>query len=128
MRVCAVAVLISVAPNVNNIWGISSIGRVRRSQRRGSGIEARILHFCLPLPGQKFLTQRLVNAKKVRGWGGIEPPTSRTLNENHTTRPLPRHCLKSFLYSIQGVIHLFLASIWSKCGVPVLRKKFFFNK
>ena len=22
-----------------------------------------------------------------RGWGGIEPPTSRTLNENHTTRP-----------------------------------------
>ena len=27
------------------IWGISSIGRVRRSQRRGTGIEARILHF-----------------------------------------------------------------------------------
>ena len=26
-----------------------------------------------------------------RGWGGIEPPTSRTLNENHTTRPLPHH-------------------------------------
>ena len=26
------------------IWGISSIGRVRRSQRRGSGIETRILH------------------------------------------------------------------------------------
>ena len=25
-------------------WGISSIGRVRRSQRRGSGIETRILH------------------------------------------------------------------------------------
>ena len=25
------------------VWGISSIGRVRRSQRRGSGIEARIL-------------------------------------------------------------------------------------
>ena len=25
-----------------------------------------------------------------RGWGGIEPPTSRTLNENHTTRP-PAH-------------------------------------
>ena len=27
-------------------WGISSIGRVRRSQRRGTGIETRILHFC----------------------------------------------------------------------------------
>ena len=26
-------------------WGISSIGRVRRSQRRGTGIETRILHF-----------------------------------------------------------------------------------
>ena len=26
------------------LWGISSIGRVRRSQRRGSGIETRILH------------------------------------------------------------------------------------
>ena len=25
-------------------WGISSIGRVRRSQRRGTGIETRILH------------------------------------------------------------------------------------
>ena len=25
-----------------------------------------------------------------RGWGGIEPPTSRTLNENHTTRPPAR--------------------------------------
>ena len=28
-------------------WGISSIGRVRRSQRRGTGIETRILHFWL---------------------------------------------------------------------------------
>ena len=28
------------------MWGISSIGRVRRSQRRGTGIETRILHFC----------------------------------------------------------------------------------
>ncbi len=28
-------------------WGISSIGRVRRSQRRGTGIETRILHFCM---------------------------------------------------------------------------------
>ena len=29
-------------------WGISSIGRVRRSQRRGTGIETRILHlFCI---------------------------------------------------------------------------------
>ena len=27
------------------LWGISSIGRVRRSQRRGTGIETRILHF-----------------------------------------------------------------------------------
>ena len=27
------------------IWGISSIGRVRRSQRRGRGIETLILHF-----------------------------------------------------------------------------------
>ena len=27
-------------------WGISSIGRVRRSQRRGTGIETRILHVC----------------------------------------------------------------------------------
>jgi hypothetical protein len=29
-------------------WGISSIGRVRRLQRRGTGIETRILHL-LPL-------------------------------------------------------------------------------
>ena len=28
------------------MWGISSIGRVRRLQRRGTGIETRILHFC----------------------------------------------------------------------------------
>ena len=28
-----------------HVWGISSIGRVRRSQRRGTGIETRILHF-----------------------------------------------------------------------------------
>ena len=26
------------------LWGISSIGRVRRLQRRGTGIETRILH------------------------------------------------------------------------------------
>ena len=30
---------------VTDLWGISSIGRVRRSQRRGTGIETRILHF-----------------------------------------------------------------------------------
>ena len=29
---------------VTDLWGISSIGRVRRSQRRGTGIETRILH------------------------------------------------------------------------------------
>ena len=29
---------------VTEPWGISSIGRVRRSQRRGTGIETRILH------------------------------------------------------------------------------------
>ena len=29
---------------VTDVWGISSIGRVRRSQRRGTGIETRILH------------------------------------------------------------------------------------
>ena len=32
---------------VTDLWGISSIGRVRRSQRRGTGIETRILHFCM---------------------------------------------------------------------------------
>jgi hypothetical protein len=31
-------------------WGISSIGRVRRSQRRGTGIETRILHFTSQAP------------------------------------------------------------------------------
>ena len=31
---------------VQDVRGISSIGRVRRSQRRGTGIETRILHFC----------------------------------------------------------------------------------
>ena len=30
----------------------------------------------------------VLERKKRRGWGGIEPPTSRTLNENHTTRLL----------------------------------------
>ena len=37
-------------------WGISSIGRVRRSQRRGTGIETRILHLLPtgpPLGGQR---------------------------------------------------------------------------
>ena len=34
-------------------WGISSIGRVRRSQRRGTGIETRILHF---LTYKRFLS------------------------------------------------------------------------
>jgi hypothetical protein len=33
------------AANMTAQWGISSIGRVRRSQRRGTGIETRILHF-----------------------------------------------------------------------------------
>ena len=28
--------------------------------------------------------------QKKRGHGGIEPPTSPTLKENHTTRPMPR--------------------------------------
>ena len=31
--------------SIHLTWGISSIGRVRRSQRRGTGIETRILHF-----------------------------------------------------------------------------------
>ena len=30
--------------SIHLTWGISSIGRVRRSQRRGTGIETRILH------------------------------------------------------------------------------------
>ena len=30
------------------------------------------------------------NYQKRRGQGGIEPPTSPTLKENHTTRPLAR--------------------------------------
>ena len=30
------------------LWGISSIGRVRRLQRRGTGIETRILHLLPP--------------------------------------------------------------------------------
>ena len=29
---------------LTRVWGISSIGRVRRLQRRGTGIETRILH------------------------------------------------------------------------------------
>ena len=29
-------------------------------------------------------------AVSKRGHGGIEPPTSPTLKENHTTRPMPR--------------------------------------
>ena len=29
---------------ITRVWGISSIGRVRRLQRRGTGIETRILH------------------------------------------------------------------------------------
>ena len=32
--------------SIHLTWGISSIGRVRRSQRRGTGIETRILHMC----------------------------------------------------------------------------------
>ena len=31
-------------------------------------------------------------AKPKRGHGGIEPPTSPTLKENHTTRPMPHGC------------------------------------
>jgi hypothetical protein len=39
----------------------------------------------------QFHFEHLINVsqktKKYRGVGGIEPPTSRTQNENHTTRP-----------------------------------------
>ena len=44
-------------------WGISSIGRVRRSQRRGTGIETRILHFCTP--GCRRLVRRAAAASDV---------------------------------------------------------------
>ncbi len=35
---------LTIASNIAVSWGISSIGRVRRLQRRGTGIETRILH------------------------------------------------------------------------------------
>ena len=42
-------------PTPGRIWGISSIGRVRALQARGTGIETPMLHFvfmltCLPFP------------------------------------------------------------------------------
>ena len=45
-------------------WGISSIGRVRRSQRRGTGIETRILHL--------FGGPRLKGARLVRRGGALD--------------------------------------------------------
>ena len=43
--------------------------------------------------------------KNVRGQGGIEPPTSPTLKENHTTRPLAQHetPVPPALYNFPGV-------------------------
>ena len=43
---------------VQDVRGISSIGRVRRSQRRGTGIETRILH-CILVPLAKANILRL---------------------------------------------------------------------
>ena len=72
-------------------WGISSIGRVRALQARGTGIETPMLHqlFCF-LVRNKLFFDFLFGNKKGREHGGIEPPTSRTLSENHTTRPMLR--------------------------------------
>ena len=45
---------------LQDVRGISSIGRVRRSQRRGTGIETRILHSL-----RSFLTGRRVRARRA---------------------------------------------------------------
>ena len=45
---------------------------------------------------------------RTRGQGGIEPPTSRTLSVNHTTRPLP---LSTVWIQTQSLVH-----ITSPCG------------
>ena len=41
--------------------------------------------------------------KKEWGLGGIEPPTSPTLKENHTTRPMPRTLWRSDSTRIGGI-------------------------
>ena len=43
----------------------------------------------IPGDGKFFSFFVLKTLEPKRGQGGIEPPTSRTLSVNHTTRPLP---------------------------------------
>ena len=46
--------------SIHLTWGISSIGRVRRSQRRGTGIETRILHSFAGARGQRLVSNLIM--------------------------------------------------------------------
>ena len=50
-------------------WGISSIGRVRRLQRRGTGIETRILHCFVVVRWQVGRVVKAVDSKST----GLRP-------------------------------------------------------
>ena len=62
-------IYINISILTTDIWGISSIGRVRRSQRRGSGIETRILHLFEYFPSARSKAKRVaeVLTAPIRG-------------------------------------------------------------